>query len=191
MRFRTTSLAVAALLLVAIGLTACTAKQTEHPSSDPVQPTVEQILDRTRLAMGEITSYRIRGAIFDRDSTSAEFSVGHRNFSEVHRGRKGGPLHPKHLRHRRCPDNVPVRVRQPRPGQGRERRGRTALHRNRGGPRPDTVVGSSGWPERPNARRTVNRPSGVFRFWWAVNWPATLTIRQRDRRCRWPRRCPK
>ncbi|MCZ6619511.1 MAG: hypothetical protein O7E57_15420, partial [Gammaproteobacteria bacterium] len=54
----------------------------EQPSGDLVQPTVEQILDRTRLAMNDITSYRVRGATLDRDSTSSVFSVPLRNFSE-------------------------------------------------------------------------------------------------------------
>ncbi len=44
-------------------------------------PTLEQVLDRTRSAMNEITSYRTRGASLDRDSTT-EFSLPARDFSE-------------------------------------------------------------------------------------------------------------
>ncbi|MDA1278877.1 MAG: hypothetical protein O3B95_02380 [Chloroflexi bacterium] len=60
----------------------CTAEPTDDRSIDPLAPTVDQIIERTRAAMNEFTSYRIRGASLERQSKTAELSLAYRSFSE-------------------------------------------------------------------------------------------------------------
>lgn len=51
---------------------------------DPDTATLEQILERSRLAMGDIVTYKSCGTSVDRESVSQEFSDSTHNFSVFH-----------------------------------------------------------------------------------------------------------
>ncbi|MCH8909936.1 MAG: hypothetical protein IH867_04270 [Chloroflexi bacterium] len=86
-------LIVAPALLFVAASTACSSQKTVSQPLDTSTAalhqvdldtaTLEQVLNRTRLAMGDVVTYKTRGTIVDRVS-GEEFSAPIRNFAEFH-----------------------------------------------------------------------------------------------------------
>lgn len=86
-------LIVAPALLFVAASTACSSQKTVSQPLDTSTAalhqvdldtaTLEQVLNRTRLAMGDVVTYKTRGTIVDRVS-GEEFSAPTRNFAEFH-----------------------------------------------------------------------------------------------------------